>query len=128
MGWQDAEAVGDAMKACRALLVPSICYEGLPTVILEAFATGTPIICSDQQNLNQIVQDRQTGLLFRIGSGTDLSRVVQYVENHLTLWARLAQNSRQEYARYAPNAWIQATLSLYEEVIAGTVPVARVVV
>lgn len=76
LGKQPREVVLDAIKRCQALLVPSRWYEGLPTVILEAFAAGTPVICSNQENLNQIVKDGLTGLLFRTGDSFDLGQTI----------------------------------------------------
>ena len=67
------QQVMDRMKQCRAIVVPSIWYEGLPTVILEAFATGTPVLCSNQGNLNTIVTDKQTGLLFETGNAASIA-------------------------------------------------------
>jgi len=119
LGWQARPDVLNLLRTCRALVIPSIWYEGLPTVILEAFATGTPIICSDQDNLNQIVRDGETGLLFKTGSGADLSRVMQLLSEQPDLQRQLARNSRVEYRRYEPETWLKATLTLYESVVSG---------
>ena len=118
-GWLGRDDVLEQLKTCRALVVPSVWYEGLPTVMLEAFATGTPIICSDQQNLNQIVRDGQTGLLFKTGNGTDLSRVLRLFDEQPDVQQRqLALNSRQEYAeKYTKETAFQAINQLYTEVI-----------
>lgn len=66
----------ERLKKCKAMILPSIWYEGLPTTILEAFATGTPVICSDQGNLNSIVTDGKTGHLFETGSATSLAVLI----------------------------------------------------
>ncbi|MVM37181.1 glycosyltransferase [Spirosoma sp. HMF3257] len=117
-GWQDRSVVLAALKMCRALIVPSVWYEGLPTVILEAFATGTPIICSDQENLNQIVSDGQVGRLFKTGNSDDLSRVIDELSHHKPeQLAQYAQNSRQAYGKYSKESSYRATMSLYESLI-----------
>ncbi|MVM33715.1 glycosyltransferase [Spirosoma sp. HMF4905] len=114
-GWQDRSTVLEALKTCRALIVPSVWYEGLPTVILEAFATGTPIICSDQDNLNQIVVDGKTGLLFKTGNSDDLNRVIDRLSQQPEQLELYAQTSRQEYKRYSKEASYQAIIRLYNE-------------
>lgn len=115
-GWQDRPAVTEAMKTCRALLVPSVCYEAaLPLVVLEAFATGTPVICSNQGNLRQIGADRPAGALFESGNPDDLGRVVHQLTQQPDLLAQYAQNSLHHYPDYAKESWLRATLSLYDE-------------
>ncbi|SOD78851.1 glycosyltransferase family 4 protein [Spirosoma fluviale] len=118
-GQQPRTIVLEALKRCRALIVPSLWYEGLPTVILEAFATGTPIICSDQQNLNEIVKDNHTGLSFRTGDSRDLCRIIRNFSENIPNQQRLAQNAYREFQnRYTRALSLRAILTIYEEVIA----------
>lgn len=116
LGVQSRQAVWDAIRQCRALVVPSLCYEGLPTVILEGFASGTPVICSDQKNLNQIIQDEETGLLFKTGDSDDLIRALTKPTDLETV----AQNGYQKYlATYTPERSFQGLMDIYRAVIAG---------
>ncbi|GAB3739658.1 hypothetical protein GCM10028816_45950 [Spirosoma lituiforme] len=55
LGAQPREIVIEYIKKCKALVIPSIWYEGLPTVLLEALSIGTPIICADNPNLRSIL-------------------------------------------------------------------------
>lgn len=120
LGWQDSGAVTQAMKMCRALLVPSICYEAaLPLVVLEAFATGTPVVCSDQGNLRQVGEGEPAGAVFRSGSSEALGRAVQQLDQQPALLTQYAESSRHRYAAYAEETWFRATLTLYEAVISG---------
>ncbi|MBA4168347.1 MAG: glycosyltransferase family 4 protein, partial [Chitinophagaceae bacterium] len=52
------------MKQCRALIFPSIWYEGLPLTIIEALATGTPVISSDLGAMQEMISHQHNGLLF----------------------------------------------------------------
>lgn len=115
MGAQPRQAVWDSLRQCRAVVVPSLCYEGLPTVILEAFASGTPVICSDQKNLNQIVQHDKTGLLFKTGNSDDLVRTLQLTAD----LEKMAQNGYQQYlASYTPERSFQGLMDIYQGVTA----------
>lgn len=119
LGAQPRAVVWEAIRQCRALVVPSVCYEGLPTVVLEGFSAGTPVICSDQKNLNQIVRHNETGLSFRTGDGADLARVI----GSLADFEQIARNGYQEYlTSYTPKRSFDGLHRIYQAVIAEQRP------
>jgi len=76
LGWQGPQAVRDAMRAARALVFPSLWYEGQPLTVQEAKAMGTPVIVSDGCAGREDVDDGVTGLWFRNGDVDDLARAL----------------------------------------------------
>jgi glycosyltransferase involved in cell wall biosynthesis len=65
--------IGDA----SVLVAPSIWYEGLPRVVIEAFARGTPVVASRIGALAEAVEDGVTGVLFNPGDAGELARAVR---------------------------------------------------
>lgn len=65
LGWQGPEAVRRLMREARALVFPSVWYEGQPLTVQEALALGTPVIVSDLCAGREAVADGRTGLWFR---------------------------------------------------------------
>lgn len=59
------------MLNSSALLVPSLWYEGMPMVILEAFACGLPVIASNLGAMKTMINHESNGLLFEPGSVDD---------------------------------------------------------
>jgi len=51
-------------REALAVVMPSICFEVFPMVILEAFREGTPILARRLGPLPEIIADSQAGLLF----------------------------------------------------------------
>lgn len=55
LGWSDPEVVADLMSQARAVILPSRWFEGLPMVVIEAAARGTPVVVPDHGALAQVV-------------------------------------------------------------------------
>ena len=55
LGRQSAGEVRRLMRAARALVFPSVLYEGQPMVTLEAFASGLPVLASDLGGNGELV-------------------------------------------------------------------------
>ena len=63
-GWQAKEHVQQAMREARALVFPSLWYEGMPMVVLEALACGAPVISSRCSSAAEVLDHDRTGLIF----------------------------------------------------------------
>lgn len=64
LGWKNPAEVKALMRAARALVFPSVWYEGQPLTVLEALAAGTPVIVSDICAGREAVEDGVNGLWF----------------------------------------------------------------
>jgi glycosyltransferase involved in cell wall biosynthesis len=61
--------IAEKLWQYTALLLPTKhVNEGYPGVVLEAFASGVPVICSDHRSLVEIVLDGENGLLCKPGN------------------------------------------------------------
>jgi glycosyltransferase involved in cell wall biosynthesis len=74
LGWQDNDAVRRLLGESRALLLPSHA-EGLPIVIMEAFASGRPVIATTVAGIPELVDDA-CGWLYRAGSPEGLAGAI----------------------------------------------------
>jgi len=70
------DRIVELMQQARVLLVPSLWYEGLPMVIVEAYAAGLPVLASRLGSLPEIVKEGRTGFLFRSGDSDHLASVL----------------------------------------------------
>jgi glycosyltransferase involved in cell wall biosynthesis len=76
LGEVQREAVPRLMTEARALLVPSVWYEGAPRAVLEAYAAGTPVIASRIGGFEELVEHGVTGYLVTPGKTDEWSDAV----------------------------------------------------
>jgi glycosyltransferase involved in cell wall biosynthesis len=124
LGWQSSDAVRQLMRNARALVFPSLWYEGQPLTVLEAKALGLPVIVADTCAGRDEIEDGVTGLWFKGGDADDLSRALSLLKDD----ARVAAMSAAAYRAYwaAPSTLDRHTESLvaiYQKII-GLEPVS----
>ena len=67
-GWIPRERLDDWYRSADALVVPSR-WEGLPLVIPDALANGTPVICSERSGMERLIERGTTGEHFPLDPG-----------------------------------------------------------
>jgi glycosyltransferase involved in cell wall biosynthesis len=119
LGWKDAAGVQAAMRGARALVFPSLWYEGQPLTVLEAKGLGVPIVVSDACAGREEVEDGVTGLWFKSDDSDDLARALMRLRDDATV----AAMSNAAYAAYwrdplTLDRHVGRITALYEEVLA----------
>jgi glycosyltransferase involved in cell wall biosynthesis len=111
-GYQKPEDVREQMKSCKALIFPSIWYEGMPMTILEAFSTGCPVVVSAIGGMAELVSDGYDGLHFEVGNSEDLILKLDSIE------LAMNRNARNTYEKkYSPTRNYQSLIEIYTQVI-----------
>ena len=120
LGSRDAAAVRAAMAAAVVLVVPSLWYEGLPSVIVEAFAVGTPVVASRIGALASLVADRDTGLLVAPGDAGELAGALDWMEDNDAESRRMGVRARAVFEmQWTESVATGALLSIYAEAAAS---------
>jgi glycosyltransferase involved in cell wall biosynthesis len=114
-GWLGAPAAMNLLRSARFLIVPSVCYEGFPLVVVEAYASGVPVIVAGHGGLAEIVSDGSTGLHFRPGDAEDLSVKVAWAWTHPREMETIGQAARAEFeTKYTAGAALEHLEAGYE--------------
>jgi glycosyltransferase involved in cell wall biosynthesis len=77
LGWRTPGEVRDLMRSARALVFPSVWYEGQPLTVYEALALGTPVIVSDLCAGREAVRDGENGLWFKSADALSLASAMR---------------------------------------------------
>ncbi|MEH3116145.1 MAG: glycosyltransferase [Methylorubrum populi] len=111
-----------------ALVVPSLWYEGLPMVVAEAYAAGTPVIASRIGALAHLVEDGVTGLLVTPGDAADLARAIEHLRTRPDEARRMGVGARAAYLRdWTEEATTAALLAVYRGALAARADTDRAI-
>lgn len=109
-----------AMKRARVLMFPSEWYEGFPVTIAESFACGVPVLCSRLGGMQEIVEDRRTGLHFSPGDPADIAEKVQWAWLHREETSAMGLAARAEFElKYSAKKNFGMLAGIYEKAISG---------
>jgi glycosyltransferase involved in cell wall biosynthesis len=109
--------IGAFMGQSRFTVVPSICYEGFPSTILESMVHGKPVICSAIGGLGEIVQDGKTGLLFEPGNAKQLAEKIVMLWNNPDLCRQMGYQAQITVRKqYSKDLYYERLMNLYQQV------------
>ncbi|MCX6023798.1 MAG: glycosyltransferase family 4 protein, partial [Chloroflexi bacterium] len=91
-GWLDRDRLAERYRAADAFVLPSF-EEGMPNVVLEAMASGLPIVATDIYGNRDLVTDGDNGLLVPTASPDALAdALVRLGADPATRWAMGARS------------------------------------
>ena len=85
----DNTQVASILSRVDVVVVPSTCYENSPLVILEARASGTPLVVAALGGMPELVENGVNGLHCRPADAADLARKLQRLIDEPGLLPRL---------------------------------------
>lgn len=111
------------MQAFDVLVNPSL-TEGLPNVLLEAMALGTPVVATAVGGVPDLLGGDPCGLLIPPGNSHALAAAVLEFHCDPALADRLVRAAHARVGDYSPERQNQALLDLYANVLAASLPSA----
>ena len=80
-GWLDKGTLRVVYQSCGCFINPSL-YEGLPNTVLEAMASGLPVVASRIPGNYDLVKPGETGYLISISNPEEFTLALQDVLDH----------------------------------------------
>jgi glycosyltransferase involved in cell wall biosynthesis len=99
-GWQTPEQIRQWHDRSDIFVMPSIITgngdrDGIPNVILEAMATGLPVISTSISGIPEVIQHHYNGLLVSEKNSAQLYQSISYLTDHPGLRVQFAENARR---------------------------------
>jgi len=105
--------VREIMQSADMFVLPTL-FDALPTVIIEAMATGLPIIASRTGGIPEMIQDGENGLLVEPSNEDELIQACERLIRSPQLAARLGAAARERAERnFDLNVQVQRLVSVY---------------
>lgn len=106
--------VYDCINAIDVFVLPSL-HEGLPMVLLEAMALGSPVIASRVGGIPEVIEHRKNGLLFSVGSDEELTENLLVLLSDRELAIRLGEEGRKRVrAKFNAEIMARHTAQVYQ--------------
>jgi glycosyltransferase involved in cell wall biosynthesis len=108
------------MRGARLLVFPSECYESFGMAIIEALASGVPVICCRLGSMREIIADGRTGLHSEPGNAEDLAEKVDWAWNNPVRLRVMVKEARQVYEeRYTAEKNYTLLMEIYRSALAA---------
>ena len=79
LGAQDTATTRKLISTSRLLVLPSVCYEGFPMTIIEAFSAGVPVVASRMGAIPSIVENGKSGAIVDPSDASALLSAIQRI-------------------------------------------------
>ena len=114
MGFQPVQKVWQELRTCEAMVLCSELYESFGLTVLESFAAGAPVVCSDIGNPGNIVCKAEGGLLYETHNLEDFLDKLEKISQNREKYSKNALKAYEEI--YTPKANYEQLKKIYEEV------------
>ena len=114
--WVQGSEKTDLLARARVLVLPSY-SEGLPIVLLEAMASGTPCVATSVGGIPEVVKDGATGYLVDPGDRAALGDRIERLFSDDEAWKRMSESALSSARRYDARAVSAQLVDVYERVV-----------
>jgi glycosyltransferase involved in cell wall biosynthesis len=110
------EHVMTAFRRCLFAVLPSICLDACPTTVLEAMASGRPVVATTTGGIVDMIADGENGLLVPPGDEQKLATAMARLLNDADLRIRLAAGAQERVQRFTASAVVERLEAVYARV------------
>ncbi|MEM4396990.1 MAG: glycosyltransferase family 4 protein [Candidatus Woesearchaeota archaeon] len=92
-------------------LISTALNEGMPNVILEAMASGLPVLSSDIQGINEYIENKKSGYIFKRADINSLLQGINFMLN--ADFKKLSMNARKKVQKLAYDNYLKELFNFF---------------
>lgn len=100
VGWMSHEALAKEYAASDCLVLPSR-HDSFGMVVVEAMASGTPVIISDRTGAKEAVTEGESGWVISIDDERELAKHMEWCINHPEQVRNMRKKAREDAEQYS---------------------------
>ncbi|MEI6775116.1 MAG: glycosyltransferase family 4 protein [bacterium] len=117
-GYLSKRYIRKYMQKAIATIIPSLCFDVLPQVLIESYREGTPVIAPCMGSFPSLVQQNITGFLYEERNRSQLRSYIQYSVRNKKKMYELGQSGNKLYKRtYHSSVHYQSLIKIYSDAI-----------
>ena len=102
----------------HTFVLPSLFGEGIPMVVIEAMASGLPVILSRVKGITEVVRHEREGLLVKPGSTRELTDALERIFRGEMDWETMSVNARLRHKEaFSDVAMAQGVAKIYRHIL-----------
>ena len=114
LGFLTNDELLKVIKYAKFSITCSECYENCPFSVMESLSLGTPVIGANIGGIPELIQEKETGLLFKSGNQDDLKQKILYLWDDYQILNNITNNCNR-VRFFHMQEYYQKLISLYED-------------
>ncbi|MBI1246761.1 glycosyltransferase [bacterium] len=99
-------------------VLPSLFGEGLPMVVLESMAAGTPVVATDVEGVTEAIVNGQSGIIAKPGDAENLAQRIEAVLTAQEDWQAIRDQAMLRHAQsFSDVSMARGVAGVYEEIL-----------
>lgn len=112
--------VNAQLRTLDLFVLPSLFGEGLPMVVLEAMASGVPIVATQVEGIPEAIRSDVDGVLARPGDANDLARAITRFITGEVSWDALRRSAHaRQAAHFSDRSMASGVAEVYRQILGG---------
>ena len=126
LGWKDLDELPDIYRKADIFILPSV-MEGMPSVVLQAMASGLPIIASRVKGFEEVLEENVNGLFAEYNNPGQFANAIEKLIESESLRKSMSQKSIEKSKQFSWESIAKQYLELYKQTVYGKVEEKKLV-